>query len=99
MDGSGIHMDHERLDAYQLARELARAGNTLVQQVPSGRADLIDQFRRTTLSIPLNIAESTESSPSPARPTPLPVPVNVCVRLPHDRARARAPVHVIPLTR
>ena len=57
MDGSGIQMDHERLDVYQLARELARAGNTLVQQVPSGRADLIDQFRRTALSIPLNIAE------------------------------------------
>jgi four helix bundle protein len=57
VDTSGIQLDHERLDVYQLARELARVGNTVVQQVPSGRADLIDQFRRTTLSIPLNIAE------------------------------------------
>jgi hypothetical protein len=57
LEGSGIMLDHERLDVYQLARELARVGNTVVQQVPSGRADLIDQFRRTTLSIPLNIAE------------------------------------------
>jgi four helix bundle protein len=57
MEGSGIQLDHEQLDVYQLARELARVGNTVVQQVPSGRADLIDQFRRTTLSNPLNIAE------------------------------------------
>ena len=57
MADSGIILDHERLDVYQLARELARVGNGVVQQVPSGRADLIDQFRRTTLSMPLNIAE------------------------------------------
>jgi four helix bundle protein len=57
MDVTGIQLDHERLDVYQLARELARVGNTVVQQVPPGRADLIDQFRRTTLSVPLNIAE------------------------------------------
>ena len=52
-----VLLDHERLDVYNLARELARVGNVVVQQVPPGRADLIDQFRRTSLSIPLNIAE------------------------------------------
>jgi hypothetical protein len=52
-----ILLDHERLDVYKLARELARVGNVVVQQVPPGRADLIDQFRRTSLSVPLNIAE------------------------------------------
>jgi four helix bundle protein len=57
MEGQGIQLDHERLDVYQLARELARTGHTVIQQVPPGRADLIDQFRRTTLSVPLNIAE------------------------------------------
>ena len=52
-----VLLDHERLDVYKLAREHARVGNVVVQQVPPGRADLIDQFRRTSLSIPLNIAE------------------------------------------
>ena len=52
-----ILLDHERLDVYNLAREFARAGNVVVQQVPPGRADLVDQFRRTSLSVPLNIAE------------------------------------------
>jgi four helix bundle protein len=50
-------LDHERLDAYKLARELARMGNTVLQQVPPGRADLVDQFRRASLSVALNIAE------------------------------------------
>ena len=52
-----ILLDHEKLDVYNLARELARAGNVVVQQVPPGRADLVDQFRRNSLSVPLNIAE------------------------------------------
>ena len=52
-----VLLDHERLDVYKLARELARVGNVVVQQVPPGRADLVDQFRRTSLSVPLNIAE------------------------------------------
>ncbi|MBR9988728.1 MAG: four helix bundle protein [Gemmatimonadetes bacterium] len=52
-----VLLDHERLDVYNLARELARVGNVVVQQVPPGRADLVDQFRRTSLSVPLNIAE------------------------------------------
>lgn len=57
MPETKILLDHERLDVYQLARELVRTGNTIMQHVPTGRADLIDQFRRTCLSIPLNIAE------------------------------------------
>ena len=52
-----VLLDHEKLDVYNLARELARVGNVVVQQVPPGRADLVDQFRRTSLSVPLNIAE------------------------------------------
>ncbi|HSJ31524.1 MAG TPA: four helix bundle protein, partial [Longimicrobiales bacterium] len=52
-----VLLDHERLDVYKLARELARVGNVVVQQVPPGRADLVDQFRRISLSVPLNIAE------------------------------------------
>ena len=50
-------LDHERLDVYRLARELARTGNAVFRQVPPGRSDLIDQFRRAALSVALNIAE------------------------------------------
>jgi four helix bundle protein len=50
-------LDHERLDVYRLARELARTGTAILQQVPPGRADLVDQFRRASLSVALNIAE------------------------------------------
>jgi four helix bundle protein len=50
-------LDYERLDVYRLARELAREGNAIMRQLPTGRADLIDQFRRASLSLPLNIAE------------------------------------------
>ena len=57
MNGGEIPLDHERLDVYHLARELTRACRTLLESVPPGRADLVDQCRRTNISIPLNIAE------------------------------------------
>jgi four helix bundle protein len=50
-------LDHERLDVYGLARRLAREGNQLLSLIPAGRADILDQFRRVSLSVPLNIAE------------------------------------------
>lgn len=50
-------LDHERLDVYQLARELAREGNRLMKQVPKGTAEHVDQFRRASMSLPLNLAE------------------------------------------
>src|SRR5690606_36934984 len=56
-ESGGSQLDHERLDGYHLARELARKCRTLLEQVPPGRADLVDQCRRTTMSVPLNIAE------------------------------------------
>ncbi|HEX6307808.1 MAG TPA: four helix bundle protein [Longimicrobiales bacterium] len=57
MNGGDVLLDHEKLDVYQLARELTRVCPTLLEQVPPGRTDLVDQCRRTTISIPLNIAE------------------------------------------
>jgi four helix bundle protein len=50
-------LDHEKLEVYGLARHLAREGRQLLRQLPSGRADIADQFRRVNLSIALNIAE------------------------------------------
>src|SRR5262245_19091154 len=59
-------LDHERLEVYQLARELTREVHRLMTKSRCGREDapLVDQVNRSTASIPLNIAEgSGESSP------------------------------------
>jgi four helix bundle protein len=42
-------LDYERLDVYQCALRFAA--------MPPGRAEISDQLRRATMSIPLNIAE------------------------------------------
>lgn len=47
--------DHENLDAYKLALEVARACALL--RIPAGRAHLRDQLRRAADSVVLNIAE------------------------------------------
>jgi four helix bundle protein len=50
-------LDHERLEVYQLARHHARESAALIRQLPRGRADVLDQYRRASLSLPLNISE------------------------------------------
>lgn len=57
MEASEPSLDHERLDVYRLARQHARESNRLIGQLPRGRADVIDQYRRAALSLPLNISE------------------------------------------
>jgi four helix bundle protein len=53
-------LDHERLDVYRLARDLAR----WVRQTrfPAGESALRDQVRRAADSVPLNIAEGCHRS-------------------------------------
>lgn len=50
-------LDHERLDAYHLARRLSAVVQQLAKIVPKGHSDLVDQLRRASSSIVLNIAE------------------------------------------
>ncbi|MBW6496375.1 MAG: four helix bundle protein [Burkholderiaceae bacterium] len=50
--------DHERLDAYWVAREALARGDRLAQQLPRGYAKLADQLRRALLSAYLGVAEA-----------------------------------------
>jgi len=50
-------LDHEKLDVYQCALRFAALVFQILQNMPRGHAELSDQLRRATLSIPLNIAE------------------------------------------
>jgi four helix bundle protein len=56
---------HSRLDAYQAAADFVVLADELAQGLPRGRAYLVDQLRRASLSIQANIAEGAgEFSPS-----------------------------------
>jgi four helix bundle protein len=49
--------EHERLDVYRTAIEFLGLADTVSGSLPKGRSYLADQLRRSSASIPLNIAE------------------------------------------
>jgi four helix bundle protein len=49
--------DHERLDVYQAAIEFVMLSDEILEELPRGRAYLVDQLQRASSSIILNIAE------------------------------------------
>jgi four helix bundle protein len=51
------HLDHEKLDVYQVSIDLVVLIDEIVENLPRGRGYLADQFQRAALSVPLNIAE------------------------------------------
>ncbi len=51
------YFDHEKLDVYQAAIEFVVLANTVIENLPRGRAYLADQLQRAAASILLNIAE------------------------------------------
>ena|ERR1700677_2080037 len=51
------YFDYERWDVYQAALELVVLISELVEQLPRGKAYLVDQLQRAGTSVPLNIAE------------------------------------------
>ncbi len=59
-----MEFPHTRLDAYHAAAEFVVAADVLARGLPRGRAYLVDQLRRASLSIQANIAEGAgEFSP------------------------------------
>jgi four helix bundle protein len=52
-------LDFERLDVYRCAIEFVAVAVRVTSQMPRGHADLRDQLRRASTSIPLNIAEAS----------------------------------------
>ena len=51
------YFDREKLDVYKAAIELVVLIDEIVNQLPRGRAYLVDQLQRAGTSVPLNIAE------------------------------------------
>ena len=50
--------DHERLDAFRVAREALRLGYALSRRLPRGHAKLQDQLQRALLGAYLQVAEA-----------------------------------------
>lgn len=50
-------LSHANLDVYECAIEFLAVAFPVVEEVPEGFGDLRNQFRRSIVSIPLNIAE------------------------------------------
>jgi len=51
-------LDYEKLDVYQCAIEHLAFVFRSIPTVPRGYAALVDQWRRASMSVPLNIAEA-----------------------------------------
>lgn len=51
-------LDHEKLDVYAVALQLASAFFDIADQLPRGYSSLADQLRRAATSVPANIAEA-----------------------------------------
>jgi four helix bundle protein len=52
-------LDFERLDVYRCSIEFLALSVRITESAPRGQADLCDQLRRASTSIPLNIAEAS----------------------------------------
>ena len=50
-------LDHEKLDVYQCSIEFLALSVQVIETLPKGYSALVDQLKRASWSIPLNIAE------------------------------------------
>jgi four helix bundle protein len=52
-------LSYEKLDVYQAAIQFLVVATRVVDELPKGNAALAEQLKRASMSIPLNIAESS----------------------------------------
>lgn len=50
-------LSHEKLDVYQRAVEFLAIAMELIESIPSGNGTIVDQLKRASISVVLNIAE------------------------------------------
>ena len=50
-------LDHEKLDAYKCPIEFLALAFTIIKDIPRGYALITDHLKRSSLSLPFNIAE------------------------------------------
>ena len=55
-------LDHEKLDVYNVSIEFMAIAIKIANIIPRGHASLVDQLKRASWSIPLNIAEGCGKS-------------------------------------
>ena len=55
-------LSFQKLDVYQRSIEFLAFARRLLQRIPKGHGDLVDQLRRSSQSIPQNIAEGAGKS-------------------------------------
>ena len=53
-----MQLSHEKLDVYQKATEFLALSAQLLDAMPNGHKTLVDQLKRASLSVVLNIAEA-----------------------------------------
>ena len=58
-------LDHEKLDVYQCSIEFLALSVQVIETLPKGYSALVDQLKRASWSIPLNIAEGCGKSSFP----------------------------------
>ena len=52
-----FRLSHEKLDVYSVSIDFLALSVEILDIIPRGRGNLVDQLRRASTSIPLNIAE------------------------------------------
>lgn len=55
-------MSHENLDVYRTSIKFLSLSRKVIKNIPRGNADIVDQLKRASRSIPLNIAEGVGKS-------------------------------------
>jgi four helix bundle protein len=58
-------LSYEKLDVYQCAIKFLTLANELCNSLPKGQANLVDQIRRASISIPLSIGEGAGKRTKP----------------------------------